>query len=290
MAIVLLSVVAIAGTYQLWTLARSTAGMDFYQMWVGARGAREFDDFYSDETRRVMGEMFLQRAQVEEQSIRRFVVAQYRRDLETVSTPLLYAVYAPFRGNYERDFLLFQLVVFAAFAGWLTLLLRMWSYTALVGLLLYCALAFAFAPVLSDLRVGNMNHVILLLLAASMWLLRKRELALGGAVIAVATLTKPYTVLVLPLLVLFCMVQRRWKDAGAIAGGAIASAATAFALSSLHFRDWYVWPSWYRDFRNIPDEMVPISIGNFALVRVIRELSGGIDVSSRSCSCFPRSQ
>lgn len=274
-----LTIGAILATARLWNVARSTAGMDFYQMWVGARGAREFDRFYEIETRREMGSAFLERAQSEERSIRRIVVAQYRSELETLSTPLLYTIYSPLRGSYERDLLLFQIVVLGAFAGWVALLLHTLGYSPVAGLLFYIALATIFAPVTSDLRVANMNQVILLLLAIGVWLLAREKPGFAGAIFAITTLIKPYTILVVPLLVIFCVVQRRWKRALEITAGASAAALAGAGVAMLYFGEGSIWLDWLRAFRAMPEAMVPVTLGNFALSRIAGDLSGGTDIS-----------
>ena len=61
-AIALILVVAATGVAGVWSIARASAGMDFYQMWIGGRMAREADDFYEPATRARMGESYLQAA------------------------------------------------------------------------------------------------------------------------------------------------------------------------------------------------------------------------------------
>ena len=274
-AIVLLSTAALVATVQLWRLARSTAGMDFYQMWVGARAATEFEDFYSPEMRRMMGAEFLRRAQIEEHSVKRLVVARYRQELETLSTPLLYTIYSPLRGSYERDLLLFQLAVIVALPLWVAILSAAFGYSTIRGLLFYCAIAIAYRPVRSDLQVGNMNEVILVLLAAGLWLLTRRRLMAAGAVFAFATLIKPYTILLVPLLLVVSLVQRRWADAGRLLGGGLASASAGILLSVVYFQNAAIWTDWLRAFRAMPEAMVPVEMGNFAFSLLVAAFDAG---------------
>jgi len=274
-----LSVCAVLASVRLWNVARSTAGMDFYQMWVGARAAREFDRFYEIDTRREMGRVFVERAHTEERSIRRIVVAQYRSELETLSTPLLYTIYSPLRGSYERDLLLFQIAVLGAFAGWVALLSYTYKYSLPGALLFYLALAILFAPVTSDLRVGNMNHIILLLLATAIWLLARGRLGSSAAVFMMATLIKPYTILVIPMLIAFSLARREWRRALRIVAGAAAAGVAGLVAAIMYFGETAVWLDWLREFQAMPAEMVPVTLGNFAFSRIVRDLSGGFDVS-----------
>src|SRR5690349_7262645 len=161
----LLALVAIAGTVSLWRVARANAGMDFYQMWVGGRAGAGTRDFYTGAARERIGAEYLRRARVEEASGRRVAVAEYRRQLETVSTPFLYLAFAGFRGSYERDLLIFQLLVFGALVAWVAVLAAAYRYSGLLALGFYCFLVLIDEPVRSDVRVVNANHFVLLLIA-----------------------------------------------------------------------------------------------------------------------------
>jgi len=277
--IAILALCGVVGTVHLWTLARSTAGMDFYQMWVGARAAREFENFYSPVTKSEMGAEYLRRAQVEERSIRRLVVAHHRRELETVGTPLLYTTFAPLRGTYERGLFIFQILILASFVVWMTLLLRTYGYSLPAALAFFAAVVLIFGAVKSDVRVGNINQGILLLIAFSVHLLSRRHYAYAGVILSLATLIKPYTMLVVPLLVAICLLQRRWSDARRLTLGSLTAALVGIAFSSIYFEDAAIWLQWFREFQAMPEGIVRIEMGNFAFVRIVRELSGGFDVS-----------
>lgn len=276
-AIGVLVVLAVAGLERVWSVARASAGIDFYQMWLGPRFAGE-RDFYSVETRTRIGGEYARRARIDEQSPRRVAVADYRRNLETLSTPLLYTLYAPLRGGYERDLLIFHALVLAALVGWVALLARTFGLNAVVALALFSLLTLAFEPVRSDARVANMNHLMLLLLAIAAALTAKRMLFLAGAVLALAALTKPYVVAVLPLTWAFCILRGRWRDLGAHTAGAAVAGAAGIAVSSAFFGSPTIWLDWLRAFRAMPREMTPIDAGNFSLSRIVFEFTGS-DIS-----------
>lgn len=272
-ATALLLIIAATGLSTVWSIARASAGMDFYQMWIGGRMARETADFYSPATRARMGETYLQEA-VAAKSPRQIAVARYRRNLEVLSTPFLYTVYAPLRGGYEPSLLLFQIVSLAAFATWLAIFTGLFRFDAVAALAFLAALLVAFEPVRSDARVANMNHLMVLLLAIAAAFTAKRKFALAGALLALATLTKPYVIVTLPLTWMFWIAARRWRDVAQHATGAIIAGVSGIVVSSLWFRDGDIWADWLRAFRAMPESMVPLDVGNIALAVIIRELTG----------------
>ncbi len=247
-------------------------------MWVGPRVARETRNFYAPATRARMGEEYVRRAVTEERSPRRLVVARYRKNLELLSTPFLYTIFSPFRGTYERDLFFFQIIVLASFIAWVTLFARTCGYGIVATLLLLDVLLLAFEPVRSDARVVNMNHIILLLIAVAAALTAHRRLALAGAVLTLATLTKPYVILVIPLTYAFWLVRARWRDVIAHASGAVAAAIAGLAVSSMYFRSPRIWIDWLRAFAEMPASMVPLEIGNFSLSALLRSVIS-IDIS-----------
>lgn len=276
-ATALLVLIVASGTAGLFSIGRASAGMDFYQMKIGARMARETRDFYAAETRVRMGETYLREA-LASGSPREIAVARFRRNLEVLSTPLLYTLYTPMRGSYERDLLVFQVTVLVALFAWVTMLTRLSGHGLLASLLILAVLLVAFEPTRSDARVVNMNHIILLLLAVAAWLTANKRFALAGAVLVLAILTKPYVIVTLPLTWMFWIAARRWRDLAQHAGGAMIAGSAALAVSSLYFRSATIWIEWLAAFRAMPEEMVPLDRGNIAFALLVRELTG-VDLS-----------
>lgn len=272
--IALLVVLSFSGLYTLWSQGRSGAGIDFYQMWVGTRLARETRDFYAPATGARGGEEYLRRAAIEEHSPRRLAVAQHRRQLELVSTPFLYMLYAPLRGTYERDLLLFQTLTILAFVAAIASLARTFGYGVPLGLALFAVLVNAFVPVATDIRVANSNSIVLLLVAAALAMTAKRSFLASGALLALATLIKPYVVLVLLLTYAIWILKRRWRDLAEHLVGAAIVAMIGIVASSFYFRSAWIWIEWVQALRALPRAMVPLEIGNFALARIVEDLWG----------------
>ncbi|HVR39281.1 MAG TPA: hypothetical protein VMU84_09310, partial [Thermoanaerobaculia bacterium] len=111
-----LAIAAIVGTIRITYQWPLSAGIDFYQFWVGGQEAGRVDDFYSPATRVHVGEQYVQRAHAET-SPRLRAVAEFRRDMEWFSTPLQYSFFSIFGGRYDNDLSLFQFLCLIAFVA-----------------------------------------------------------------------------------------------------------------------------------------------------------------------------
>jgi hypothetical protein len=272
-AIAVSLLLVMAGLGMLWLRARQSAGMDFYQVWVGARMARETESFYSPATGARMGDYYFREAVAQGRSQRQIAVAQYRRNLELVGTPLLFSAYSILPRDYERALLIFQLAALACLAGWIAILARIFAYDTLQALVIAGFLFVIAEPTGSDIAVGNLNQLMALLVAAAAFATVRHRFAAAGAILAVATLLKPYVILTIPFVYLFWIVRRRWKDIAAhLAGAAIASVA-AIVASIVYFGSWTIWTEWLIAFRTMNPAIISIDIGNMALAALSRPAS-----------------
>ncbi len=265
---------AITAVEVFWATARSSAGIDFYQMWAGARIAREAPDFYSPQTRSRMGEAYFRAAVEQHQSPRTIAVARFRRDLQTFGSPLLYTFFGVFRGTYEHDLLLFDLLMLVACAVWVAVFVRLFGWSACTGALLFAVLLLAFRPVRGDALAGNVNEFLTLAVAVASWLMARRRFAAAGALLAIATLVKPLVILAFAITLLFWIARRRWRDLGLHIAGAFVAAIAAVVASSLYFRSWSIWPEWIRSLRAMPQDVIPLESGNVAVPLVIQRFTG----------------
>lgn len=259
-----------AGTFWFWSTARSTAAIDFYQMRAGARMARESASFYEPATGARMGEIYRREAVAAGATRRHVAAATYRRNLEIFSTPFLYTLYAPLRGPYERDLLIFHSITFLALGAWVAIFARLFRWPPAGALLLFAFLLIAFEPVRSDITVGNSNQIILAIVAVAAAFTSKQRFAAAGAALALATAAKPHVALIFPVTYLFWAAARRWRDLVRHATGAAGGAAVAVAAGSAYFESTSIWLEWIAALRALPESIVPVDIGNFALVLLLR--------------------
>lgn len=266
----------IGGLSHLWIIARSTAGMDFYQFWVGAAvaGREDVPHFYDESSRHRIGREYVRRALTEERSVKRLAVARYREDLETMGTPFLYSVMPPAGTNYDRDLLGFEIAVIAALAGGIVLFAYVYGVPVWAALLVLGFVTLFWEPVASEVQVGNVNAMTLLMLAFAAVALQARRHALAGAILAASTLFKPTMLAVLPLLVSFEVVARRWRELSRLVIGAGVTAVAIVALTSWRFRSATVWIEWATELRRAAPGMARLEQGNFSLPALVAAATG----------------
>ena len=257
--------VAAAALVYAWRQGRSAVGVDFYQFWAGSQIAREVDNLYAKETRASRYQPFTAEAWKRGESERMLVAARLRNEFEFFSTPFLYTTFAPLPDSYEPAFLAYRIVSLAALVGGVLLFARAaglgWGWAALI-------LAFAltlFQPVKADIRVGNVNHLQLFVIALAVWIARGEErwrAIATGALLALVTAFKPNLAPVLPLLLAYRWIARErtklvWEAVGAAGGGVV-----AVLVSSIYFRGFDAWLEWLAAARTLAATVLPLSQGN----------------------------
>lgn len=266
------------------TTLRASSAVDFYHFWLVGQAvhAGEVTDVYTPDARRDLGERAYQRAMAPEASpaLRR-AATKFRR-LETTATPFLYASFFPFVGpDYDRDRVVFNVVGLLLFLGALGGVAWRLGYgpTAIVAAMGF-ALA-AFEPLGSDLRVGNVNRVqfaVLAVWAALLWELgaqpRGRAL-LAGVWMGLAVSWKPNLAFAVVAVVGDWGLRDRGTAFRFHLAGLVAGGLSAWAVSSAFFGTPRIWLGWAEAALALSrDFPIPVEEGNFAPLRVLRQLFG----------------
>jgi hypothetical protein len=268
---------------QAWYAGTRWASIDFYQFWAVGRAAGESTglDPYSAAARAELGARFLREAEtrVPPQDVH-VKAARERVVLETYSTPWLYTLFgAAASGDYAADQLRFQR------ASTILLALAVLAIAWLAGLAppaaaLVAAIALVwFMPSASDLRVGNVNRVLLAALAAFLLIERADKLplrhALAGALLGMAVAFKPNLAFAALALAAGWSVAGRWAKLAQASAGMAAGALGALALSSVWFGTWRVWPAWAAEVPRLLAEFDHSLVkGNFGLSRLLEDWLG----------------
>jgi glycosyl transferase family 87 len=274
--LLLVSVLAIASTIRAWNYSQPFAGIDFYQFWAVGRTVRDPGavDVFSEEQRTALGQRFLKEAESKPGS-RVHAAAQRREALETYSTPFLYTLFGLlWSGDYERDYQRYVLLCLACTVLATVALCRTLRLPS-IPMLAALALLLEMEPRRSDARVGNVNQIQLALVALFLWLQsrrRRRWMDLtSGAVLGIALAFKPNVAAVALLLGASWLFRRRLEKLGLVGLGTAAGAALAVAVSSAAMGGIRIWQSWLAAVRNLPDSIIPVSLGNVAPAMLLKE-------------------
>ncbi|HVT01858.1 MAG TPA: glycosyltransferase family 87 protein [Thermoanaerobaculia bacterium] len=256
-----------------WQFGGKQAGIDFYQMWAASQvqGRSGVANLYDPDTGARLGQEFIRRAS-EGNNPDFLAVAKYWKVLESFSSPFLYAV---FRTLPSRDYLTafdtYRTVCLAALVTAIGILGYLMRFTVAQTALLVGLCSRFFDPVLSDIRVGNVNQLQLLALAVAFYLVvidqRWRRIT-GSAIVAAMILFKPNVSLVALALILAPLFQRRWRRLSESLAGLAVGSCFALALGSLSARSPVAWVQWIERMRTFPEAILARN-GNLSLQRVV---------------------
>ena len=272
---------AAIGLGRAWRAAGVAVGMDFYQFWAVGQALRTMpvQNVYAEADRVRIAADLAVRAQRDPLAYRQRAVAHFRPVLETYSTPFLYAALSVFySSHYEYAFRAYH--VFNLLCTVLAILLfcRLLGYSWTVALLALAVAAGFFEPLVADVRMGNVNQIQLAGLAALCWLASRRASRAVDFGVGLATgllvLFKPTTVFVPLLLAWWWLVTGRARRLALAAVGVAAALAVAFGASALLFGSWRCWSDWAVALMAMPDNIIPIDSGNFALPLLLRVATG----------------
>jgi hypothetical protein len=261
--------------------AVSAAGVDFYQFWAVAQTVAKSSavKIYSEDARAQIGRAFYERAHSQAGSDRERAAADYRRVLETYSSPFLYSFFRLFSlRTYETSFRIYLLVCLICSAVSILALCNSFRYPFLTSLLAIAVFMEWFEPLLSDIRVGNVNQLQLGMLGLYVWLqsrdeLRQRHL-IGGIVLGLGIMFKLNLAFVVGMLSLAWLINGRFRKLLEQYLGIGLASLTAFAVSSIYFRSATVWVDWLASLKSLPDSITTIRMGNCSLNRLIADVAG----------------
>ena len=199
--------------------------------------------------------------------------------LETYSTPFLYTVLSLFHNaQYEIAYQTYILFCIVCSTLAIILLCYLLSYSILSTLSFLAILTFMFEPLLFDLQVGNVNQFQLMHIALFAWVRswktsQIRDLA-GGLILGLTVMFKPNTILVVVLLLISWSAYRRFKQILITILGIIISFLIAIGSSAWFFGSLHCWFEWIEAIKNLPDEIITLSMGNFSLIMVLTSRFG----------------
>ena len=275
----LLLLLAVLGLAMAWASSAQSAGKDFYQFWVvGQSLNRPGINIYADETRDRLGGEFLEKAEASANP-RLLVVAQYRRVLQTYSTPFLYAVFRVFStGNYDVDLRNYRLLMLGSLVFGIVVLCRLLNYPWEIAPAVIAVLAIWFDPLASDLFVGNVNCFQFAAIAGYLLAARRapsrHRFIVGGALLGMAVAFKPNLVFVPGLLAIHWIFRGRIRCLLLHAAGAGAGVAVAVCFSGMSFHNLRCWSEWMSALLAMPNDIIPVSMGNSSPVALIYESFG----------------
>jgi len=285
----LVLVLAVILVQRAWDALPYQFGMDFYQLWgvpvahriVGASPFREAPAYAKslDAIADASSEASLKRAN-----------SLYRDSLVPMATPLLDASFSWLPADYDAARLVHLALLYLATGAAVFLLARVLGIGAWFALAIALLVELTFNPFAQDLRVGNVNSLQLLFMAAMLVLARRgpperRWLAFPALLVFAAL--KPNTVWIAAALALQAgLVLPRREVLRGIVAAAVAG-LVAYAWTAWFFSDAGVWLAWLRSPQGMNSGVMPASFipGNRSLPLFLSLHSPAFGLAAYSLIC-----
>ena len=215
----------------------------------------------------------------------------YQNKLALLGTPLYYLIFSFLPQYYSLAFGIFQVLQVILFIT-SVVMLNSGRHEYWLGLLsLALLLVVVYEPLLSDLRVGNINSfqlfgVAVLIVLAHRFLSgsSNRNVLFPGVTfmcgLVFMTLLKPNLILVTSLLSAHLCAQQGWKVFAKAVIAAAIFGAILLLLPCIYFDSWRVWLDWY-NYLSSKMLVYPVSQGNIATVLLV---SQALDISVYSAT------
>jgi hypothetical protein len=289
---------------QLWSYGRQYIGIDFYQFWVVPTANAKGEDtrtFAELPIRKQMGEQYYQNALATD-DWRFQSVAEARRELETLSTPALYTVFSLFSSNnYEYDYCFFQIFSICVFLFSLLAFCLFLGFSWTEGTVFVALVSIYYEPLLSDIRVTNVNRLNVGFLCLCCFLAHYRNPAIlkriTGLLLGAFIPYKPVLIGSTFLYLVARAAQRKWRELLIDSAWVAAGGALSLIAAMAYFSDVSIWFMWSREFSSMGDVMISLNNGNHSPAQGLSEwlgisrsiigmLLGGIVLSSISGAWF----
>ncbi len=263
-----------------WQQARQSVCVDFFTLWAVARTAPDIPTpIYERPTQYRMAEASRNHAvragSIHEQRAMALSDQLYGDRVDATGSPLAYALVGwASTGNYDRDLLAFTVASYLSFALAILAFCRVLGYSLAETALAFTAFGMCFTPLLSDVRVANLNQLQLLGLAGFVWAMHRGAAFWAGAILGASIVFKPLTILVLVVLVVVRAMDRRALTRDRLLHGVGAGASVAIALGAVYFGSPLVWVDFAQSLAGTLTAGYPLAHGNFAPAAVLSAVTG----------------
>ena len=277
---ILASLLLIHSALFAWQYATQTPMVDFFIFWCVPHtlSVKPVENIYTEESRRAMGSEMTAEAKAPSTSEtqRQATYANMQDPLhngrvDSHASPFLYTLIGLMSsGDYEADQKRFAIVSGLCLALSVAMLCHLLRFSAVSTILLLAFLAADFAPVVTDMGVGNLNEIQLFAVALFiLFAARSRHLAAGIA-IGMATMIKPTTAIVLVLAAIVALADRDYRRLLRLVAGACGAAAGAIAVSALYFANPKMWIEFIASLSDTVGEgSYPLEKGNYGLAKLL---------------------
>lgn len=263
-----------------WQYATQTPMVDFFIFWSVPHtlSIKPVANIYSEQGRRDMGAEMAAEAQAPSTpDVQRQATYANMQDslhqgrVDSRASPFLYTLIGLMSsGDYEADQKRFAILSGLCLAASVVLLCYLLRISTLSTILLLAFLAVDFAPVVSDLGVGNLNEIQLFGVALFIWFAARSRPLAAGIVIGMATMIKPTTGIVVAFAVIVALADRDYRRLLRLLIGIVVSSVACIAASGLYFGNPKIWIGFVKSLSDtLGDGSYPLEKGNYGLAKLL---------------------
>ncbi len=263
------------------------SGIDFFTWWsVPHSITRQYIELpYSDQARTTLAVQMTQeldagKINVEKRTLED-VLKLYKGRIITTASPFFYIFFSGFVSNdYQTDKRKFVIVSLLCFASAVFLLGRQLNFSYFSIFLFYTLITVFFSPYASEVKVGNVNQIQLLLTALFIVLsIRAKDFinyVWAAFFLGISILLKPNTCFILLFAMLSAIFHKDIKRFAGYAVGFLLSSVVAFSLTALYFKHLHVqaWKDWLATLPTTMSGTFGIELGNYSLAKLINVYTG----------------
>ncbi len=263
-----------------WQFAKEAPGIDYYVAWVASDAVKNETkhDIYDPASGFKLAYEYRNRADALDHAPHQKLLAQRRSNLHMTATPFLYWVTGVFStGNYDNDVSTWHLLSLLSLLIFFLVIYRLLEFQPTTCLAILLPVVVWYAPLHSDLNVGNVNGFQLGLIGLLMWLQSRdsdrRFLFIAGLVTGLTVMFKPNLAPIGLLLAGGWLVRQQYSKLFTGLFGMTAGVIGAALVSSWWMGSMTSWLDWLQVISKTVEHGPGKGSGNYA---VMTQLGGGL--------------
>lgn len=267
--------------FNVWQYATGSPGIDFFTLWSVPHVLKTnaVPNIYAPDSQRDMASVLINESSLPQVSDTQrqatAITAQlYDNRVDVTGSPLVYALVGlTASGAYEKDLSRFTVASWLCFLGATLIFCWLLQFSPVSTLLAVGLFTSSFEPVLSDLRVANLNQIQLLPLACFLLFLAWSWEVLAGLALGIGVMLKPYVLIVAFLSVLVSLADRDYRRLARMLLGMCLAALLSVAISVSYFGRLAMWPDFIRSLPHTLATQYPMENGNYGLPVLVFRLT-----------------
>jgi hypothetical protein len=287
--------------FNVWQYATGSPGIDFFILWSVPHVLKTnaVPNIYAHDSQRDMASVLINESwspQVSDAQRQATAINMqlYDNRVDVTGSPLVYALAGlTASGAYEKDLSRFTVASWLCFLGATLIFCRLLQFSPVSTLLIIGLFTSSFAPLLSDMRVANLNQIQLLLLACFLLFVTRSWGVLAGLALGIGIMLKPNLLIVAFLSLLVSLADRDYRRLSRLVLGMCLAALLSVAISVSYFGRPAMWLDFIQSLPhtlNIVAARIPMENGNFGLAVLLfrtmhREMSKYILVILLAIAC-----